>query len=203
MNTHEDDDLTRLARRGDSAAITELLSKHRRRLRRMIQIHWDERLNPRADPSDIVQEALAEAARRLPEYLKAQSVSLYPWLRSLAYDRLVATYRKHVKAQRRTVTAEAADELELPDASAWKLANKIAGRESTPSHKLMREESREQVRSALKKLSPPDRRVLVMRFLEQLSIEETAEVLGISPAAVSTRQFRALQRFKNVLKTEH
>ena len=189
---------------GDTSfsALPERFEMHRERLRRMIRVYWDVRLNSRVDPSDVVQEALADAAKRMTEHPKELSVSVYPWLRSLAFERLVAMRRTHVFALKRTVTAEVSDGLELPDGSVVMLADRISARNSTPSQKLMKQESRQRVRSALTKLPQRDRQILVLRFLEQLSIEETAEVIGISQAAVSTRVFRALQRLRNIMKSE-
>ena len=59
-------ELLRRAAEGDEDALAELLGMHRERLRRMIAIRLDRRLYGRVDASDIVQEAVVEAARRLP-----------------------------------------------------------------------------------------------------------------------------------------
>ena len=52
---------------------------------------------------------------------------------------------------------------------------------------------------ALLLLKPHDREVLVLRYLEQLEVEEIAVVLGISQTAVTTRHFRALQRLRRLV----
>src|SRR6516225_4151532 len=81
---------------GDAAAGHELLSRHRDRLKRMVAVRLDRRLLARLDPSDVVQEALAEAARRLPDYLRQRPLPFYPWLRQLALERLIDLHRHHV-----------------------------------------------------------------------------------------------------------
>ena len=73
--------LIRRAGEGDASAIPRLLTRHQPRLRRMIAIRLDPRLAARVDPSDVVQEALADAARRLPDYVRQPSHPFYPWLR--------------------------------------------------------------------------------------------------------------------------
>src|SRR5262245_26226401 len=91
---------------GDGDARQRLLTRHRRRLRQMLTVRLDRRLAARVDPSDIVQEALAEAARSLDDYLRDRPVPFYPWLRRFAWERLVEVNRRHLQARRRSVARE-------------------------------------------------------------------------------------------------
>src|SRR5947209_17749496 len=91
---------------GDGAARQQLLERHRRRLRRMVAVRLDPRLAARVDPSDIVQEALGDADRRLDDYLRRRPVAFYPWLRRLTWDRLADAYRRHLRAGQRSVARE-------------------------------------------------------------------------------------------------
>src|SRR3954468_20220302 len=77
------------AGQGDGEARQRLLARHRYRLRQMITVRLDRRLAARGDPSDIVQEALADAARGLDDYLRDRPLPFYPWLRRFAWERLV------------------------------------------------------------------------------------------------------------------
>src|SRR5947209_8300829 len=86
------------ARQGDDRARQQLLARHRARLRRMVAVHLDRSLAPRVDPSDVVQEALTEAARDLDAYLRERPLPFYPWLRRLAWERLVKVRRHHLQA---------------------------------------------------------------------------------------------------------
>src|SRR5262249_62353015 len=99
----------RAAGRGDARPRGRLAERHRGRLRRMVAVRLDRRLAARVDPSDVVQESLAEADRRLDGYLRERPLPFYPWLRQLAWERLTALYRRHVPAQPRSVTREAAE----------------------------------------------------------------------------------------------
>ena len=112
------DELLRSAGLGDEAARTELLARHRDRLRRMVAVRIDRRLAARVDPSDVVQEALADAALGLSGYLRDRPLPFYPWLRQVAWLRLVQLYRHHVVAQRRSVDREVPAEPPIADASA-------------------------------------------------------------------------------------
>src|SRR5262245_37224840 len=178
---------------GDAAARGQLLQRYRSRLTRMVAVRADPRLAARMDPSDVVQETLAEAARRLDGYLRDRPLPFYPWLRRLALDRLTALHRRHVQARRRSVTREEGA-VGLPDRSALALADRLFARTSSPSARLRRSELRARARAALAALPEQDREVLVLRVLEELSAKEIGEMLGISEVAVRSRQFRALCR---------
>ena len=105
------------ARVRDAQAIDELFQRHRERLKRMVCIHLDNRLQARIDPSDVVQETLAHAAGKLPEYLQTTPVDFYPWLRSIAWNRLIDLHRRHLAAKRRSVRAALACEVLLGEES--------------------------------------------------------------------------------------
>jgi RNA polymerase sigma-70 factor (ECF subfamily) len=85
---------------GDSTARQQLLGRHRNRLKRMVAVRLDPRLAARVDPSDVVQEALADAARKLSDYLARRPLPFYPWLRRLAWERLVKLHRRHTAGRR-------------------------------------------------------------------------------------------------------
>jgi RNA polymerase sigma-70 factor, ECF subfamily len=190
------------AAHGDQPARQQLLGRHRARLRKMVAVHLDRRLTTRVDPSDVVQEALADAARQLSDYLTRRPLPFYPWLRQLAWDRIVDLHRRHVKAGKRSVTREEPDVLQLPDESAAQLASRLIDPGVSPSEHVVREELHRRVQSALAQLAPGDRQVLVLRHLEQLTTAEAAAVLGIGERAFKSRQLRALQRLRALLRDD-
>ena len=200
MNQAEPDteQLLACAVQGDQAALGQLLAQHRSRLRHLIALRLDRRLQARLDPSDVLQEALAEAARRLVDYARLRPLPFYPWLRQIAWERLVQLHRRHVRAGKRTVRREQAD-LPLSDESALALADRLVFRGSSPSARLQHSEQRRRVQAILEQLAASDREVLVLRYLEHLSTQELAAVLGLTPAGVKTRQLRALQRLRDLL----
>ena len=111
-----------------------------------------------------------------------------PRPRRLAWKRLVKLQRRHLGAQRRSVTREEQQIPSLPEESALVLAQRLVAPGSSPSNHLLREELRSRVQAALTCLPEHYREVLVLRFLEELSTSEMAAVLGITEAAVKTRQ---------------
>ena len=187
------------AEAGDARARQELLTRHRDRLSRMVTVRFDRRLAARVDPSDIVQETLADAAGRLDQYLLERPIAYYPWLRHLALDRLDKTFRRHT-ADRRDIARE--EPTALPDESVYELAERLLAANADPVRAVQRKERKAQVRSLLDQLPAADREVLALRFLEQLSTSETAEVLGTTQGAVRLRLMRALQRLRSQLGDE-
>ena len=196
------DELLRRAGDGDRMAVELLLATHRSRLRRMVAVRMDTRLVARMDPSDVVQEALMDAVRKLPEYLRKRSVPFYPWLRQIAWERLIDLHRRHIHTRTRSVTREERRDIQLPDKSAMQLAGRLVASGTSPSGRLLRQEMRERVRVALDALPPRDREVLVLIYMEQLSAHDIAAVLGISAGAVNMRHLRAIERLRGLLDAE-
>jgi RNA polymerase sigma factor (sigma-70 family) len=89
--------------------------------------------------------------------------------------------------------------LRLPDESALELAECLVSSGTDPGRSMLQEEIRQRVRSALDKLRPQDRALLVMRYLEHMTLKEISEVLGVTPAAVKMRHARALLRLEECL----
>jgi len=198
-NPGETDTETLLARaaQGDQSAAGRLLVRHGGRLHRMVAVRMDPQLAARVDPSDVVQEALLVALQRLPEYLRARPVPFYPWLRQIAYERLVDVWRRHVHAGNRTVRRE--EPLKKSDSGADLIAERLLAESQSLLQRLIRKEMLGRLRQALADLSADDREVLVLRHLEHLSTAETAAVLGISATAVKQRHLRAIRRVRRLL----
>ena len=100
------EELLQRAAEGDTAARQQLFVRHQHRLRQMVAVRMDRRLAARVDPSDLVQEALMDAHRKLNDYLRDRPLPFYPWLRRLAWERLLQLHRRHLHADRRSVLRE-------------------------------------------------------------------------------------------------
>jgi RNA polymerase sigma-70 factor (ECF subfamily) len=194
------EELLRRTADGDADARNRLLARHCDRLRQMVAVRLDHRLAARLDPSDVVQDVLLEADRRLADYLRERPLPFLPWLRQLATERLLDLHRRHLHAKRRDVRREEPGRLALPDESAEALADRLAASTTGPSQHLLRQEARQRVRAALEQLPERDREVLELRHLEGLSVAETAAALGIAAGTVKTRHLRALTRLRHLLE---
>ena len=184
---------------GDRSASEQLLGMHREPLKRMVAVRMDRRLSARVDPSDVVQDALTEANLHLSEYSRTRPIPFYPWLRRLAWERMVAMARHHIGSSKRSIAREEPATLELSDGSALDLAGRLASSGTSPSGRLTRQELRDGIHVALLAMDENDREVLILRYLEQLSTHETAIVLSISEGGVKSRLMRALVRLRALL----
>jgi len=196
------DQLVRQARDGDPAATQMLFERHRAQLKRMISIRMDAQLAARLDESDIIQDALMEATRRLDDYIQQPAVPFYVWLRGLAWDRLIQLHRHHIDRQKRSVRREQPTGLPLSHQSATQLVDMLAVDDTSPSARVMHDEESQRACDALQQLPERYREVLILRHLEQLSIDETAAVLGITAGTVKSRQFRAISRLHESLSRD-
>ena len=194
------DQLLRQTAAGDDSAAQALLARYQSRLRRMVAVHLDRHVCARIDPSDVVQEALVEAYQLLPRYVDNPTISFYPWIRQIAWQRLIKVHRAHIASCRRSVYRENDVIMSLPDDSVCDLAAQLAPKSAGPEQFVMREEVREHVRAALEELRPQDRILLVMRYLEHMSLKEIGEALQITTAAAKMRHARALQRLERHLR---
>ena len=143
------DQVLRNAAGGDSAAVETLLGRHRERLQPMIAFRLDDRVAARVDASDVVQEALTDAARKLADYVRDRPLPFYPWLHRLAAERLAAVHRRHRRSKARSVTREEADAFAWPDNSAQLMVSNLVAKDAAPSDALRREEQRRHMQSAL------------------------------------------------------
>src|SRR5262249_57883667 len=104
--TEETQELLAQARRGETAAVEALLARYREPVRHMIGLRLDRAIAARVDASDIVQDVLLEASRRLGEYLQHSTMPFHLWLRHIAQDHIIDAHRRHRTAQRRSVERE-------------------------------------------------------------------------------------------------
>jgi RNA polymerase sigma-70 factor (ECF subfamily) len=196
-------DLLDRVRRGDAVAVERLLAQQREPVRRMISLRLDPAIAARVDASDVVQEVLLEASRRLNDYLRAPAMPFHLWLRHLARDHLIDAHRRHRQAQRRGVDREQPlNRAALASRSSLQLAAQLCDQERTPASAAIQQELERRLQAALDELNEDDREVILMRHYEDLSNQEVAAELGLSEAAASMRYLRALRRLRASLAPE-
>ena len=199
-NSAETARLLEQARAGDREALDALFGRHRPRLRRMVELRLDRRLQARIDASDVIQEAYVEVVSRLDEYLNEPAYPLFLWLRLIVGERLLKLHRHHLGTQMRDAGLEVSlYRGALPEASSAALAAQLLGKHTSPTQAAVRAERMLRLQEALNTLDAMDREVLSLRHFEELSLAETALSLGIEESAAAKRYIRALKRLKATL----
>lgn len=196
----ETQELLAQAQAGDAVAVNNLLDRHRAALRRMVDLRMDRALSRRVDASDIVQDTLVEANRRLRDYLQNPVMPFHLWLRHMARDRLIDAHRRHRVAERRSLDRE--QSLTAPpnlDHSTMELAAQLYDSELTPAAAATWHELQLRFQAAIETLDEHDREIVLMRHFEQLSNQDVAATLGLSEAAASMRYLRAVRRLRTML----
>ncbi len=184
----------------DIENLGDLFAMHRPRLRRLVDLRLDGRLQGRIDPSDVLQEAYLDATRRAEDYAANPTMPPYLWLRFLTLQRLTALHRFHLGTRKRNAGQERSIfQRSHPNASTEILARELTAGLASPSHAAIQAELQDRLKLLLDGLEPLDREVLALRHFEELSNQEAAEILGISTAAASKRYIRALERMKTAL----
>ncbi len=197
-----DDLLIDRAAAGDTAALAELFGRYRKRLRAMVRLRLDRRLQGRVDPSDVLQEAYLDVAQQLSSYQAKPEMPFYLWLRLTTGQRLMRLHRKHLGAALRDAGREVSlHRGALPQASSVSLAAQLLGKMTSASKAVERVEIQLQLQAALNGMDEMDREIIALRHFEELSNVEAAQVLGLEPSAASKRYIRALKRLKEILKS--
>lgn len=174
----------------DPEAVRHVLTANNQRLFRTA---WSI-LKDRAEAEEAVQAAYVSAFASIDRF--AGRSSLATWLTRIVVNEALG----RVRAERRRRARLQADGVPVLDAYREKL---MAGSEADPPDALVaREQLRLLIENAVAGLPASFRTVFVLREIEGLSVEETAQALGIAEATVKTRLFRARQRLQRALAPE-
>jgi RNA polymerase sigma-70 factor, ECF subfamily len=186
---------------GQSVAVEQLMDRHRNSLRRMIQLRLDQRIMQRVDVSDVIQDVLMEANRRLKDYLANPVIPFHLWIRQIAKDRIIDAHRRHRVSAKRSIDREqAVGGHGPPDQSTIELANQFRDKALTPAAAATQRELAQQIESAVQLLRDNDREIILMRHYEQLNNQEIAQSLGLTEPAASMRYLRAIKRLREVIE---
>jgi RNA polymerase sigma-70 factor (ECF subfamily) len=166
------------AKAGDQNAFAELVNRYERKIYRLAKniTRNDE------DAEDVLQDAFLKAYTHLDNF-KGDS-KFYTWIVRIAVNEALMRLRK-----RKTDRSVPLDEpVELGEET---VQREIAVWDDNPEQQYSQEEWRKILDEAVDSLKPDFRTVFVLRDIEELSTEETAETLGISVPAVKSRLLRA------------
>jgi RNA polymerase sigma-70 factor, ECF subfamily len=188
---------------GDGDAVNALMDRHRLAIRRMVQMRLDNAVARRVDASDVVQDVLFEASRRMDNYISNPMMPFHLWLRQLAKDRIIDMHRRHRGAQRRSVDREQhVASLGNDEKSTADLVSFLKDAELTPAAATVRKEMEQRFLLAVNELDEADREMIIMRHFEHLGNSEVAEALGLTAPAAGMRYLRAIRKLRQALGTD-
>jgi RNA polymerase sigma-70 factor (ECF subfamily) len=196
------DALLAASRAGDGAAWGDLLEHYRPYLTLLAELQLGARLRVKADPADVVQEALLRAHAGFAGFRGTTGAELLAWLREVLASRLAKLVERYLGARKRDARLERDLSACLADSSR-QLDRVLAAPGSTPSGRASRGEDAVRVAAALERLAPDHRAVLVLRHIEGLSFPAVGERLGRSTDAATQLWARAVRKLREALGETH
>src|SRR5512146_1520200 len=182
----EEGTLVEQAREGEMQAFSELVRRYEGKIFRLAQ-HITQN---REDAEDVLQETFMKAYEHLDQF-KGDS-KFYTWIVRIAVNQALMKLRR-----RKTDKSVSLDE--QIDTGEDTVVREIAAWGENPEQQFTREEIGKVLDTAIQSLEPPYRSVFVLRDIEDLSTEETAEALGLSIPAVKSRLLRARLQLREKL----
>jgi RNA polymerase sigma-70 factor (ECF subfamily) len=189
------------AKAGDKSAVNQLMDRHRNSLDRLIRMRLDKKIQNRIGVSDVVQDVLIEANRRLPRYLESPAMPFHLWVRQIARDRIIDAHRRHRVSAKRSVDRE--QRMVVPrgcDQSSIHLASLLGDSRLTPAAAAMQKEMARKVEASISMLDDKDSEIIVMRHYEHLTNQEISRLLVLCEPAASMRYLRAIRRLREVMQ---
>jgi RNA polymerase sigma-70 factor (ECF subfamily) len=183
-----DAQLVQLARQRDGAAFRTIMQRNNRRLYRMARAVV---LND-SEAEDVVQEAYVRAFTSLHQF--RGDASLATWLSRIVLNEALGRLRR----RRPTLDLETIDN--RPPSQAQVIPFPLAAPQLDPERTMAQREIQRLVEQAIDDLPEAFRIVLVARVIEDMSVEETAELFGLRAETVKTRLHRARALLKDALK---
>jgi RNA polymerase sigma-70 factor (ECF subfamily) len=174
------------SREGDTRAFAELVRRYEGKIFRLAQ-HITQN---REDAEDVLQETFMKAYEHLDQF-KGDS-KFYTWIVRIAVNQALMKLRR-----RKTDKSVSLDE--QIDTGEDTIVREIAAWDEDPEQQFSREELGSILDRAIQSLDPPYRSVFVLRDIDELSTEETAEALGLSVPAVKSRLLRARLQLREKL----
>ena len=191
------------AKVGDDSAVNQLMDRHRNSLRQLIRMRLDARIQKRVDVSDVVQDVLIEANRRLAIYIENPIMPFHLWLRQITKERIIDAHRRHRVSAKRSVDREQG--MAIPRGhghSSIQLASLLGDGGLTPAAAALQKEMAAKVEAAISRLDDKDCEIITMRHYEHLSNQEIGTILGLTEPAASMRYLRAIKRLKVLMQGE-
>jgi len=183
--------LVALAKEGDQTALNLLCSIYGERVRRIIRFRINQKLRPKLDSVDVVQDVLLLAMGGLKDFTYRSEGDFLRWLSRIAENKIRDIFDEF-HAEKRDIRKEIPFKEQRPSTGGTMSAALDPMRVPTPSVIMCKKESLDRLEKALDELKPEYKEVVVLKRIEGLSYDEIGERLGKSPKAVSMLLYRAM-----------
>lgn len=178
--------------------MAELLTSHAQRLLESVRAELGDRLRTRLESQDVMQQVYLDALNNIDKFVSQGHDSFFRWLHRIALNRICDADRKAFKTTKRAGELRVGDMVPA-DASVLNLLDHLPVSMSGPVTTADREDRVKLLQQAIEQLSPDHRQVLELRYLKQLSVEETAERMERTDRAIRSMSVRALIRLRELL----
>ena len=181
---------------GDLLAVQKLIVMHHHRLRAAAVARTSPERFGRIEADDLLQQAYVDVVAHIGGFKYRGPSSFFHWLERILESKWLDARRYH-RAAARSITREARP---ADTASGYEaLAARVPIDSMTPSRVVAREEAHSLLMAALAGLSDDHRRVLQLRYIEALSLTDTAARMNRTPAAVQMLSTRALRQLRAII----
>ncbi|HEX7909206.1 MAG TPA: RNA polymerase sigma factor [Paraburkholderia sp.] len=186
----DEQELVRRIAAGDRDAFELLMRRYNRRLYRVARVT----IGNDAEAEDVLQEAYLLAYRRIGQF--RGDASLFTWLSRLVLNECFGRMRKEARRHKLIPMVDMNESVEV------EMDARAANEPDLPEKAAARAEVRAILERKLDVLPEAFRTVFVLRSVEELSIEETAQCLGLPEATVRSRHSRARSMLRESLGRE-
>ena len=176
------------------------LERYRAYLYLLARLQLDRRFQAKVDASDLVQQTLFQAVRGFGEFRGQTEAEMAAWLRQILANNLANTHRD-LGRQRRDVRRERSVQAAMEQSSA-RLESWLAADQTSPSQRAIRSEQAVQLANALAGLPEAQREAITLHHLQEWTLDQVAQHLGRSPAAVAGLIKRGLQALRQHFHAE-
>lgn len=191
--TAETEPLLAAARTGDQVALGKLMELFRTYLLVVADGELATAVRPKAQPSDVVQDTFLEAYKLFERFGGDRGEEFRVWLRAILLNKVSEAHNRYLAVGKRRADREQSLD---QSGSVGPLRDGIAGDDSTPSARVVRDEEAVRVVQALDQLPEPHRQIVVWRNWEALPFAEIGRRLNRSEDAARMIYVRALERLQ-------
>jgi RNA polymerase sigma-70 factor (ECF subfamily) len=185
INQHSDGALVAAGKHGDTLAFEELVLRHRQKVVAVAQ----RITNNREDAEDVAQESFHKAFLHLGAFQERSRFS--SWLTRIVMNEAYMLLRRRRRVREVLLVG--------PEDAPESVSTEFVDQGPSPEESCWRRERTELLTKAINRLGPTIRRTMLLRDIEERSVEETAQILGTSIAAVKARVFQGRRKLREAV----